>query len=193
MGPRSPSPRPSPWLAIPLAPHPSTLACQPPGGKPLPRSTLRGPSLGSWCRNTGDSGSLSPSARLTLPPGHHPGHRGATAHLEQENGQGPPSPWRPSKAPLPKPLGPCCPSPAPSPRHVNRSPHSHGLRPVGLMGANPKPRLAPKVPFPRGLVPQRWGLRTPEHQGQTYPAARPPPGPIGAPLLIQGGRMGKDL
>ena len=72
-------------------------------------------------------------------------------------------------------------------------PHNHQLRAVGLLGTNPKPRLAPKVPFPRGLVPQRWGLRTPEHQGQTYPAARPPPGPIGAPLLIQGGRMGKDL
>lgn len=72
-------------------------------------------------------------------------------------------------------------------------PHSHGLQPASLLGPNPNPRLAPKWPFPRGLAPQCWGLRTPEPQCQTHAATRSTPGPIGALPLIQGGRTGRAL
>ena len=73
------------------------------------------------------------------------------------------------------------------------SPHSLQLCSAGLLGAKPNPRLAPEWPFPRGMVPHCWGLGTTEPQGQTHTAAWPPPGPIGAPPLIQGGRMGMAL
>ena len=71
--------------------------------------------------------------------------------------------------------------------------HSWRIRPAGLLGAIPNPRLAPEGPLPRGLATQRWGLGTPEPRQRTHPASPPPPEPLGAPLVIQGGRMGRAL
>ena len=45
--------------------------------------------------------------------------------------------------------------------------------------ANPNPSSATEGPFPRGLVPQSWGLETHKPQCQTHPEARPPNGPTG--------------
>ena len=74
-----------------------------------------------------------------------------------------------------------------------RSLHSRRIGPASHLGANPNPRLAPKGPLPRGLGPPRWRLGTLEHQCRTYPAAPPPPGLLGAPPVIQVGRMGWAL
>ena len=62
---------------------------------------------------------------------------------------------------------------------------------TGLLGTNPKARSDPEGPFLRSLAPQSWGLGTPEPQHQTHPAARPPPGPIRAPPIIQSRRTGR--
>ena len=69
------------------------------------------------------------------------------------------------------------------------SPPSQRIEPAGFLEANPNPRSAPEGPLPSGLVPLRRGLRTPEPQRWTHPAARPPPEPLGALLVIHGGRQ----
>ena len=105
--------------------------------------------------------------------------RGAAGHSGWDIGQGPQSPWRPSKAISAKMLGPTLPltSALPSARPSNC--HTAGDSGLPPPGANPKPRSAPEGPFPNGLVPQCWELGTPEHQGRTYPAALPPTVPLG--------------
>ena len=148
----------------------------------------RGASHGAWHHNAGDWGPPSPCARLTLPPGRHPGPSGWLHSFRAGEIAGPSEPMVNFQGPL------CQNSWAhaspPQRPHLGlplRWLHSPQLWPVGLLGANPNSRSAPKVPFPRGLVPQCWGLRTPEHQCQTHPAAKPPPRSIGAPPLIQAG------
>ena len=73
------------------------------------------------------------------------------------------------------------------------SPHNRRIGLAPLLGANPNPRLAHEGPVPHGLAPQRWGLWTPEPQVQTHTAAPLSPGPLEAPLVIQGRRMGRTL
>ena len=65
--------------------------------------------------------------------------------------------------------------------------------PDGLLGANPNIRSAPEGSLTRGLAPQGQGLGTTEPQHRIHPAAPPPPGLRGAPLVIQGGRTGRAL
>ena len=71
--------------------------------------------------------------------------------------------------------------------------HSQQIRPAGILGANTNPRLTPKGPFLRGLVPPTPGIGKSEPQRWTIPAAPPPPRPLGAPPVIQGGRKGRAL
>ena len=59
--------------------------------------------------------------------------------------------------------------------------------------ANIKIRSAPEWPFPRGLASEHWGFATPEPLRQTHSTTTPPPGHIGAPPNIQGGRTGRAL
>ena len=153
----------------------------------------RGPSQGAWCCKAGDWGPPSPSARLTLWPGHnmHPSVRRRSIRVG--NGQGPPTPRRHSMAPAPKPLGPRSPWPAPSPRSAQPLSTQLSVWVSRLLGANPNHGSALEGPFPRGLVPQCRGLGTPEPQRQTHPASTLTARPIGVPPLIQGGRTGRAL
>ena len=96
--------------------------------------------------------------------------------------------------------GPPCQNPwahAPLPQHPHLgpslcSPDSRQFGPASLLGANPNLRSAPEGPFPRGLAPQLWVLWT-LSTSTRLTSARPPPRPIGAPRLIQGGRTGRVL
>ena len=97
------------------------------------------------------------------------------------------------RPPAPKRWGSRSGLPARSPGPVLHSAHSRRFGPASLLGANPDPRLAPERPLPRGLAPQCQGLGTPEPQRGTHPAAPPPPKPLGAPPVIQGGRKGRAL
>ena len=97
------------------------------------------------------------------------------------------------RPPAPKRWGPRSGLPARSPGPVLHLAHSRRFGPASLLGANPDPRLAPERPLPRGLAPQCQGLGTPEPQRGTHPAAPPPPKPLGAPPVIQGGRKGRAL
>ena len=54
------------------------------------------------------------------------------------------------------------------------SPHTFQLRSEGLLCANPNARLDPMGPFPRGLVPQSWGLGMAKPQCQIHPFAKLP-------------------
>ena len=83
-------------------------------------------------------------------------------------------------------MGPCSSSPGPSPLSAPQLTAQGEIGPASLLGANTKPRSAPKGPFLRVLEPQCWGMGTTKHQHQTHPAARLTPGPIGVPPIIQG-------
>ena len=153
-----------------------------------------GPSQGAWRHNAGDWGPPSDSARLTLPPSHHKGGSGPrhsfstgkrAGHSEHlATFEAPPRQNHWAQAPPPQ---------RPHRGLPLRSPHSLWLCSADLLGAKPNPRLAPEWPFPRGMAPHRWGLGTTGPQSQTHTASWPPPGPIGAPPLIQGGRTGMAL
>ena len=119
--------------------------------------------------------------------------RGAAGHSGQENGQGPPSPRRPSKAPHPKCFSPCSRSSVLSPRPAPPLAAELADEACPPPGATHKPRLAPEGPLRRGLARQCLGLGTPEPQRWTHRLAPPPPGPLGVPSVIQGGRMGRSL
>ena len=67
------------------------------------------------------------------------------------------------------------------------------MKPALLLGATHNSRWAPKGPLRRGLEPQCLGLGTPEPQRRTHRVTAPPPGPLGAPPVIQGGRTGRAL
>ena len=156
------------------------------GGSP------RGPSEGAWRPTARDWG--PETQRRIHPAAPQPwAARGPAGYSGGENGQGPLSPQRPSKAPAPKCLGPGFCSPAPSLRPPLHSQHSRHFGPAGILLANPNPRSVPERPITRGLGLQRWGLGTPETQGQTNTAAPPPPGPLGALPLIRGRRTYRAL
>ena len=122
------------------------------------------------------------------------GTSGAADHSGQENGQGPPSTSDRQRPPEPKPLGPRSPSPAPSPWPTPTMPlRCHRIQSASLLSANLKIRSAPEWPFPRGLASEHWGFATPEPLRQTHSTTTPPPGHIGAPPIIQGGRTGRAL
>ena len=96
-------------------------------------------------------------------------------------------------APHAKTLGPTLPLPSTLLRPPLHRKHRCHLGPAGILGANPNPRSSPELPFPRGLVPQCWGLGTTDPQCQTHPVARTTPGPLGAPLIIQAGSTSRAL
>ena len=80
---------------------------------------------------------------------------------------------------------------APSPQRPQlglplRSPHIQQIGLAGLLGANPNSRWAPEGPHPRGLAPQRQGLGT-RDRAPDFTRSPPPPGPLGAPPVIQAG------
>ena len=118
---------------------------------------------------------------------------GVADHSGCENGQGFLSPGRPSKAPRAKTLGPtillacALTSACPSARCTDGGselPASRGLTlTLGWPPESPSQEA--------GLATQ--GLGTPEPELQTQLAAPPPPGPLGAPPVIQGGRTGRSL
>ena len=91
-----------------------------------------------------------------------------------------------------EPLGPRSPSPASHFSLPLCTPHSHRLASAGLLGLTLTLGWPP-IPFPRGLVPQCWGLGTTKLQCQTHPVTRPPQVPIRAPQLIQDGRKRRAL
>ena len=119
--------------------------------------------------------------------------RGAAGHSGRENGQGPTSHQRTSKAPVPKRLGSHSRSPVPSPRPTPPLATQPADRPAGLLCANPNPRSAPEGPVPRGQALPHLDSWTPEPQLQIHPAALPPPGPLRAPTVIHGGRTCRAL
>ena len=94
LGPCYPHQRPQ--LGMPLrSPHsprlrPAGLL----GANPNPGQPRRGPSQGAWRHNPGDGGPPSPSARLTLLPGRHPGPSGHRQSFRAGEQEGPPSPQR---------------------------------------------------------------------------------------------------
>ena len=90
---------------------------------------------------------------------------------------------------MPKPLGPCSHSPAPSARLAPCSPQNHPLGPAGLLGANPNPMSAREGPIPRGLALQRCELGTTDPQCQTYPLSSLPPGPSGRRQSFRAGEQ----
>ena len=161
---------------------------------PNPRLVPRGPSPGAWHHNAGDWRHPSHSARLTLPPGRHPGLSGRRCTFSVGE-------WPGSSEPLVTFEGPLCQNPwahaplAQCPHHGLPSHYLHSchLGPPGFLGANPNHRSAIERPFPRGLAMQCRGLGTPEPQCQTHPASTPTARPIGAPPLIQTGRTGRML
>ena len=111
---------------------------------------------------------------------------GATPSLRAREHSGPYEPQRISKTLCAKTLGARSLYPAPHLGPPHCLPHNHHQGPATLLVANPNPRSDPKVPFPRGLVPQSHGLWNTEPQGQTHPATRLPSVPIGVPPIIQG-------
>ena len=135
---------------------------------------LKGHSQRAWHRIARDWGRPRPSARLTLPSRHHLGRKGATGHSGQENGQGPRSPRRPSKAPPRQ--NAWAHAPARQRPHLGpplQAPHSQRIGPVGLLGANPNPRSAPEWPLlrGRGATSETLDPRAPAPDSLCHPSA----------------------
>ena len=164
------------------------------GVNPNHRSAPEGPLPRDLAPHAGDWGLPNPSARPTLLHCHLPValvcHRSFRAG-EQAGPSEPPATfegpprqndWAHDHARQRPHLGPpLC------------SPHSWRIGPARLLGANPKPRLVPEYSFRRSLAPQRRGMETPESQHRSHPAAPLPPGPLGLPPVIHGGRPGRAL
>ena len=114
------------------------------------------PSQGAWRRNARNWGSLSLSTGLTLPPSTTRAARGATSHSGQENGQGPLSPWRHSKAPSTKTLGP-----RPPLTNALTSARPYACRTPGGSGLAASWGLTLTPGRPRGAPPKGPGAETP--------------------------------
>ena len=141
------------------------------GAPTLGIGNLRTPALDSPC-------SPPPPGPLGAPPVIQARERvGPSEPLASFEGRQRQNTWAHAPTHQRPPLGP----PPPSP-------HRPWILPAGLLGANPNPRSAPKGLLPRGLAPQCQGLGTPA-PALDSPSAPPPPGPLLAPLVIQGGRM----
>ena len=146
----------------------------------------RGPSQGAWRCNAGDWGPQPqrwphPAAQLL------PGSWGPALHSGRENGRDPPKHGDLQRTPAPKRPGPRSRPPALSTRSATPLSTQLANRACWPPRGYPNPMLAPKVPLPRGLAPERGGLGIPEPQRLTHPAAPPPLGLLGALPVIQEG------
>ena len=156
-------------------------SCRTASGSGLPASweltlTLgqppRGPSQWAWCCNSGDWEPPSPSARLTLPPHRHTSRYGSRRTFSAGERAGPSE--TPTYFQGPSRQNSWALTPTRQRSHLCPplcSPHNPRIGPADLLGANSNPRSDPEGPIPRGLSPQRLGLRTPEPQ----PALTLPP------------------
>lgn len=113
---------------------------------------------------------MSPSTRLTLPPGRKPGPSGHRRLFSVRERAGPSKPLTNFKVSPCHTLRPTFPCPAPSPRPappLAAQPSAHASRPPG---ANPNHKSGPEGPFQSVLAPQHWGLGTPmPHSRLTLP------------------------
>ena len=154
--PRSRSPAHSPRPAPPLTAQLVDWACRPPFGYPNPRSVPEGPlPRGLEPQRRGLGTPLAPAQDSPCHPAATQAARGAAGHSGWEMAgpseplasfEGPPrqNAWAHAPAHHYPHLGP--------PRHL---PHSRHIRPAGLLGANPNPRLVLEGHF------QGAWLRTP--------------------------------
>ena len=97
-----------------------------------------------------------------------PGVLGCCHYSGREKGQGPPR-----HGDLQRPLHQNALAHASAPQRPHLDPpllslQSWRIEPAGVLGSDPNPGSAPEGPLPRGLVPQRGGLGTPEPQRWTH-------------------------
>ena len=162
------------------------------GANPNPRLAPEGPLPKGLPRNARDWGPPSRNAGLTLPPRQHRAARAPPIIQGGRTGRALPAPVT-FEGPQRQKAGahsPARQSPDLRPRFRSPQTADRACRPPR---ANLYPRSAPEGPLPRGLALQRWGLGTPEPQRRTHPATPPSPGPLGALLIIHGGRTGRAL
>ena len=175
LGPCSPHQRPQ--LGMPLrSPHsPRLRPARLLGANPNTRSTPMGPSQGPWGHNAGDWGPPGPSARLTLPPGRHPGPSGHRQSFRVGEQEGPSKPPVTFQGPCNKTLGPTL--------HLPSALTSARLSlPCTSLCSNQQASwgLALSLGWPqRGPSQGAWhrnaGDWGPEPQRQTHSACRQPP------------------
>ena len=138
--------------------------------------STRGPSPGAWSHSPRDGGPLTPALGSACPPAANRSLRGAAEHARlslqtniQENRQGPRAPSDFDGPQRHNTWDHATTTPRHNLRPLLQSPHGQRIRPAGLLGPNPNPRLAAK------------GLGTPEPKRWTQPATvQPPWGPRSA-------------
>ena len=164
-----------------------------PGGNPKARQAPEGPLPRGLAPPSLGLGPQAPSPDSPCLPAATRATRGAAGHSGRKNGQGPLSHWRLSKALRAKTLVPTLPLPSALTSARPSAPCTEGGSglPV-LCGLTLTLGWPSRVP-PKDSGAYMPGIWDPKPQNHTHAAATPPPGPLGAPPLIQGGRTDRAL